>query len=52
MIDFFGGLCYSKMNVYGVSVVVFLGWGIVNVEYVFYNSFEDIDGSDGKIVND
>ena len=50
--DSLGRPRYSKMNAYGASVVAPLGRGIANAEYVFYNSLEDMDGSDGQIAND
>lgn len=43
---------YSKMNAFGASAVTPLGKGIANAEYVFYNSIEDVDGTNPFIAND
>lgn len=43
---------YSKMNAFGTSAVTPLGKGIANAEYVFYNSIEDVDGTNPFIAND
>lgn len=42
---------YSRMNAYGASVLMPLGAGIANAEYVYYDSIEDPNGSNPLVMN-